>query len=311
MQTESQSQSQSDHTGSNGFNGSRNGRKSGPAGLPIDLANHFLECGKIGRYLTVADESRFVVTDDFGAGARMTSVATAAASVFSRDSLVAQAALIPLGLQAVRTDHRKMDRFEELFTLIEQSALSQEVRGSAESVLRTGFKEARIRDLERELGGMISPARVRYRAFLMIVRQLMEKRISVSGFRDEFLEFTRAVAGKLDFGIFSFCLDRIFANPEIPMNAKGALIAEILLFPALIRRELLTNTLSQPKQDSRFLDFVRGTIEREMENEAVVEIYLLVTLKSSRMSLREVEDMFLDSTQSALGSLGGDAMRFI
>ncbi len=298
------------NAGKNGFNGSKNGRKSGPAGLPVDLANHFLECGKIGRYLTVADESRFVVTDDFGAGAKMAPVATAAASVFSRDSLVAQAALIPLGLRASRTEKRKTERFEELFTLIEKTAFSQEVRDSAEQVLKAGFREARIRDLERELGGTISPARVRYRSFLDVIRQLMEKRISAEGFRDEFLEFTRAVAGKLDFGIYSFCLDRIFTNSEIPMNAKGALVAEILLFPTLIRRELLTNILSQPKQDRRFVDFVRGVIEREMENDTVVEIYLLVTLKSSRLSLREVEDMFLDPAYSAPDRAGADALRF-
>jgi len=290
--------------GHNGFNGHKPG--------PIDLADHFLECGKIGRYLTVADESRYVVTDDFSAGVKMASIASAAASVFSRDALVAQAALIPLGFRAANAEHRKMGQFEELFTLIEQTALSQEVRGSAEMVLKTGFREARIRDLEKQLGGMISPARVRYRAFLEIVRQLMEKRVSVSGFRDEFLEFTRAVAGKLDFGIFSFCLDRIFSNPQIPSNAKGAVIAEILLFPPLIRRELLTNILSQPKQDRKFVDFVRGAIEQELENEDVVEIYLLVTLKSSRMSLREVENMFMESTESALlGMVGGNnAMRF-
>ncbi len=278
----------------------------------VDLADHFLECGKIGRYLTVADESRFVLTDDFGADAGMASIATAAASVFSRDALVAQAALIPLGLRAARAESRKTDLFEELFTLIENTALSQEVRGSAEQVLKAGFREDRIRDLERELGGMISPARKRYRAFLEIVRQLMEKRISVSGFRDEFLDFTQAVAGKLDFGIFSYCLDRIFANPQIPMNAKGALVAEILLFPPLIRRELLTDILSRPEQERKFVDFVRSTIEREMDNEAVVEIYLLVTLKSSRLSLREVENMFMESTKSAFHDLGNGntAMRF-
>ncbi len=288
----------------NGYNGHKS-----PV---VDLADHFLECGKIGRYLTVPDESRFVVTDDFGAGAKLASIATAAASVFSRDALVAQAALIPLGLRAARSAHGKMDKFEELFSLIENTALSQEVRSSAESVLKAGFREARIRDLERELGGMISPARKRYREFLGIVRQLMEKRISAADFRDEFLEFTRAVAGRLDFGIFSFCLDRIFTNPQIPINAKGALIAEILLFPPLIRRELLTDILSQPKQDRRFVDFVRSTIEQEMENEAVVEVYLLVTLKSSRLSLREVETMFMDTKDPALDAMadGNSAMRF-
>ena len=32
---------------------------------PPDLADHFLWCSKLGRYLTVSDGSRFVITDDF------------------------------------------------------------------------------------------------------------------------------------------------------------------------------------------------------------------------------------------------------
>ncbi len=269
-----------------------------------DLAEHFLDCGKIGRYLTLVDESRFIVTDDFGTGINLPSVATATASVFSRDTLVARAALVPLGFRANRMGHNIRERYEELFTLIEKTAFSAEVRSNAEDVLRSGFQEARIRDLERELGGMTSPARQRYRAFLEIVRDLMARKISVAGFREEFLEFTRAVAGKLDFGIFSFCLDRIFMNPQIPMNAKGALVAEVMLFPALIRRELLTNILSGPGQEPEFIQFVRSLLERELENEAVVEIYLLVTLKTSRMSFGDVEDLFLKDKSSALDSLG-------
>ncbi len=271
--------------------------------MPVDLAEHFLDCGRIGRYLTLMDESRFIVTDDFGEAVKLPSVATATASVFSRDTLVARAALVPLGLKAVRGGSKTRERFEELFTLIEKSAFSAEVRHNAEDVLRDGFREARIRELERELGGMISPARQRYREFLEIVRDLMARKISVVGFREEFLEFTRAVAGKLDFGIFSFCIDRIFMNGQIPMNAKGALAAEIILFPPLIRRELFTNILSSSGQEPELLQFIRSLLERELENETVVEIYLLVTLKSSHLSLQDVEDLFLNDKASALDSL--------
>jgi hypothetical protein len=269
----------------------------------IDLAEHFLECGKIGRYLTLVDESRFIVTDDFATNIKLPSVATATASVFSRDTLVARAALVPLGLRATRLGNTTRERYEELFTLIEKTAFSAEVRSNAEDVLRSGFDQARIRDLERELGGMTSPARQRYRAFLGTVRELMARKISVEGFREEFLEFTREVAGKLDFGIFSFCLDRIFMNQQIPMNAKGALVAEVMLFPPLIRRELLTNILNGPGQEPEFIQFVRSLIEQELGNEAVVEIYLLVTLKSSRMSLGDVEDLFLNDKSSTLDSM--------
>jgi len=60
------------------------------------------------------------------------------------------------------------------------------------------------------------------------------------------------------------------------------------------------------------VDFVRSSIEQEMENEAVVEVYLLVTLKSSRLSLREVENMFMDTKDSTLDAMAGgnSAMRF-
>lgn len=273
----------------------------------VDLAEHFLECGKVGRYLTVADESRFVITDDFRADVRVSPVATAAASVFSRDTLVAQAALVPLGLRARRSNNRAMERYEELFSLIEDTALNPEVRESAQAVLQARFRESRIRAIERELGGKISPARQRYRQFLETVRQLVERKISIAGFREEFLEFTRAVAGKLDFGIYSFCLDRIFGSPHIPLNAKGALIAELLIFPPLLRRELVTNILSAPGQDRELIRFVRTVVERELDNEAVVEIYLLVTLKTSRLSVTEVEEMFLNNPGSALQTLGGGA----
>jgi len=272
-----------------------------------DLASHFLECGKVGRYLTVADESRFVISDDFRAEFAPNRVTAAAASVFSRDALVARAALIPLGQRASRLTGHRRDAYEELFGLIEQSALAPEVRDSAQSMLRTSFRESRIRALEAELGDTMSPARQRYRTFLGTIRSLMDKKISVSGFRDEFLAFTKAVAGRLDFGIYSFCLDRIFMNGRIPINAKGALVAEILLFPPLIRRELLTDLLSKSDQDRELIDFVRSLVEQELESEAVVEIYLLVTLKSSQMSVNDFEDLFRTDPDAALTTLGAEA----
>lgn len=272
-----------------------------------ELSDHFLECGKVGRYLTLADESRFIITDDFGNDQRLSKVSAAAASVFSRDPLVAQAALLPLGFEANRMTGRKRERFEALFDLIEQAAFSDEVRINAQSMLRASFREARIRALEAELGGMISPARQRYRAFLDIIRALVQKKISVSGFRDEFLAFTKAVAGQLDFGIYSFCLDRIFQSTQVPLNAKGALVAELLLFPPLIRRELLTNILSQDAPDRELADFVRTLIEQELDNETVVEIYLLVTLKTSRLSVGAFEDMFRNDPDAALTTLGAEA----
>lgn len=272
-----------------------------------DLADHFLECGKVGRYLTLADESRFIITDDFARDRGLTKVSAAAASVFSRDALVAQAALLPLGYQASRFTGRQRERYEALFDLIEQSAFSEEVRSNASAMIRTSFREARIKGLEAELGGTISPARQRYRVFLDTIRALIDRKISVSGFREEFLAFTKAVAGRLDFGIYSFCLDRIFANAKIPLNAKGAVVAELLMFPPMIRRELITNLLSQSGEDRELSMFVRSLIEQELDNEAVVEIYLLVTLKTSQLSVGVFEDMFRSDPDAALTTLGAEA----
>ena len=61
-----------------------------------DLADHFLWCSKLGRYLTVSDGSRFVITDDFR-DAPVQPEAAAVASIYSKDLLVAQSALLPLG----------------------------------------------------------------------------------------------------------------------------------------------------------------------------------------------------------------------
>lgn len=193
-----------------------------------DLADHFVACSKLGRYLTVFDESRFVITDDFTEEGTVDRTAAAVASIFSNDPLVAEAALLPLSKAALNKKMGEREHYEELFTLIEKQALDSGVKESAQSLLDSGFREARIREIEGTLGDKLSPARSRYRAFLEIVRHLIEHKITPQLFRDEFLDFTYAVAGRLDFGIYSFCLDRIFANEQIPMKAKGYLISELL-----------------------------------------------------------------------------------
>jgi len=280
------------------------------AATPPDLAEHFLECGKVGRYLTLADESRFVITDDFKAGLRLPPTATAAASVFSKDPLVAQAAIVPLGLRALHTkDSKRRDSFAQLFGLIERQALQPEIRDQAHQVLMSGFRESQIRAIEAELGGKITPARRKYRAFLDVIRRLIDGKIEAQGFREEFAAFTQAVAGKLDFGIYSYCLDRIFTNSKIPVKAKAYLVAEIVGFPALIRRELITNILSYPGQSREIIDLTKAMIERELDSELVVETYLLVTLKTSKLSVGQMQDMFLGQVQapSTLSGLGGAA----
>ncbi len=255
---------------------------------PLDLADHFLGCSKLGRYLTVYDGSRFVITDDFRENDMGNAAAAAMASIYSRDPLVAQAAILPLGRAgSMKPDTRT--KYERLFQLIESQALDPVVKKAAGHVLQHDFREAEIRAIEADLGDKLSPARLRYRAFLGVIRQLLENRVSAASFLDEFREFTRAVAGKLDFGIFSFCLDRIFGNPRITMKVKKLLGVELMKFPPLIRRELVTNVLVYPGQSAELISFLRGLVMAELEPSVVVEIELLETFKRNRLSMQDIE----------------------
>lgn len=253
----------------------------------FDTADHFVACSRLGRYLTVMDGSRFVITDDFRDQSMGGSEGAAIASIFSKDHLVAQAALLPLGRDALNS--KKFNKFERLFDLVEQQAFAPEVKANARYILEHGFREAEIRALEADLGDKLSPARLRYRAFLGVVKQLMEGRISAPAFLEEFREFTRAVAGKLDFGIYSFSLDRVFGNNSIPMKVKKLMAVELIRFPALIRRELITNLLAFPGQAHELVSFVKGLVMAELDPAVVVEIELLETFKRNRMSMQDIE----------------------
>lgn len=253
-----------------------------------DLAEHFLMCSKLGRYLTVSDGSRFVITDDFR-DAPVQPEAAAMASIFSKDLLVAQAALLPLGGAVYKMSALKREKYERLFHLIEEQALSDVVRDSAASVLRAGFRNAEIRALEAELGDKLSPARTRYREFLEVVKQLMERNITAGPFLDEFRDFTQTVAGKLDFGIYSFCLDRIFGSPRITMKVKKLLILDIIQYPTIIRRELLTNVLALRGQSRELSEFVKYMVATELGKGAAIEIELLEAFKLKRLSMHDIE----------------------
>ena len=253
-----------------------------------DLAEHFLMCSKLGRYLTVSDGSRFVITDDFR-DAPVQPEAAAMASIFSKDLLVAQAALLPLGGAVHKMSALKREKYERLFQLIEEQALSDVVRNSAADVLRAGFRNAEIRALEAELGDKLSPARTRYREFLEVVKQLMARNITAGPFLDEFRDFTQTVAGKLDFGIYSFCLDRMFGSPRITMKVKKLLILDILQYPTIIRRELLTNVLALRGQSRELSEFVKYMVATELGKGAAIEIELLEAFKLKRLSMDDIE----------------------
>ena len=257
-----------------------------------DLANHFLWCSKLGRYLTVSDGSRFIITDDFR-DAPMQPEAAAVASIYSKDLLVAQSALLPLGAPVHKMSPRKREKYERLFTLIEKQALSDVVRHSAREVLNAGFRNAEIRALEAELGDKLNPARIRYRAFLDVVKQLMDRNITAGPFLDEFRDFTLVVAGNLDFGIYSFCLDRMFGSLRIQMKVKKLLVLEILKYPPIIRRELLTNVLAYPGQARELIEFVKYMVATELGKNAVIEIELLEAFKLRRLSMEDIESSLL------------------
>ena len=263
-----------------------------------DLANHFLWCSKLGRYLTVSDGSRFVITDDFR-DAPMQPEAAAVASIYSKDLLVAQSALLPLGAPVHKMSPRKREKYERLFTLIEKQALSDVVRHSAREVLNAGFRNAEIRALEAELGDKLNPARIRYRAFLNVVKQLMDRNITAGPFLDEFRDFTHVVAGNLDFGIYSFCLDRMFGSLRIQMKVKKLLVLEILKSPPIIRRELLTNVLAYPGQARELIEFVKYMVATELGKNAVIEIELLEAFKLRRLSMEDIESSLLARTGQA------------
>ena len=274
-----------DNPSSPDFSGAPAGASGG--GRP-DLADHFLMCSRLGRYLTVADGSRFVITDDFREFP-VQPEAAAMASLYSKDLLVAQAALLPLGGAVHKMSSARRDKYERLFHLIEEQALSDVVRNSARDVLKAGFRNAEIRALEAELGDKLSPARIRYRAFLEVVKQLMDRNVTAGPFLDEFRDFTRVVAGKLDFGIYSFCLDRMFGSPRITMKVKKLLVLEILQYPPIIRRELLTNILALRGHARELTEFVKYMVATELGKNAAIEIELLEAFKLRRLSLEDIE----------------------
>ncbi|HHZ77090.1 MAG TPA: hypothetical protein EYN55_10555 [Rhodospirillales bacterium] len=252
-----------------------------------NLADHFLTCAKLGRYLTVASGSRFIITDDLREKNFMPDAA-AMAAIYSRDGLVAEAALLPLSQTIPIMDVAQRDKYERLFHLIGEQTLAGDVRNAAQSLIASRFRAAEIRDLEAELGNKLNPARLRYRDFLVVVRKLMVREISERSFMDEFKGFTQEVAGRLDFGIYSFCIDSIYSSQKIPISVKKMLALEFLNFPPLIRRELISNILAEPGQTGNMADFVSAMIDRYLALETVIEIKLLKDLKLHRFSMEEI-----------------------
>lgn len=266
----------------------------------LGLADHFVTCSRLGRYLTFQGNGRFLISDDFHSTKfRIPKDAQAMAAICSKDELVARAAIMPLAHRAASMDDVRRETYEELFELIERQALSPRVRTGVAEVLNSGFREARIRELEALLTDDLNPARKRYRAFLGTVRLLIEQRLSPGAFIDDFVDFTTSVAGHLDFGIYSYCLDRIFATPMIPLQVKKLVTIEVLGFPPLVRRELLSNALANPGVDSQAKGFIRHAVTMHLAKEHAVEIDLLEAVKERRISEREIEQRFTRAQNAA------------
>ncbi|TAN66461.1 MAG: hypothetical protein EPN20_07145 [Magnetospirillum sp.] len=252
-----------------------------PLGRSVDLAAHFMECGALNTNLSLAPGERLVITDDLLNGTVVDLAAMSMAAIVARDGQVARAAIIPLSVAASKVKAGDRHKYEHLFRLIEETAFDDSVRESAEALIAANFREAQIRELAQELGGTIGPARQRYRAFLDIIKLLIDKKISENGFLDEFLEFTRAVAGKLDFGIYALCVDRMFVSEFIPIVVKASLFGEILKYPPLVRKELVTNLLSSPKAPRELIRHARSQLAGGMSRNQMTEIVLFTMLKQS------------------------------
>lgn len=267
---------------------SRFGSNVGMNGSPPDLAAHFMECGTLNTNLTLAPGERMVITDDLFNGTVTDLAAITMAAVVARDGMVARAAILPLGLAASRVERGNRAKYEKLFALIEDTAFDVGARESAEALIHSRFREGQIRDLVQELGGTIQPARLRYRAFLDVVKLLTEKKISEPMFLDEFLDFTRTVAGKLDFGIYSMCVDRLFASRRIPLPVQVSLLKEVLKFPPLVRKELATNLLAAPGARPELVAQARHEMAGLMSRDQLTEIVLFTTLKLTWAAQRAI-----------------------
>ncbi len=240
-----------------------------------------MECGALNTNLSLAPGERLIITDDLLDGSIVDFAAVSMAAIVARDGQVARAAIIPLSVAASKVKPRDRQKYERLFQLIEETAFDESVRESAEALIAANFRDSQIRELAAELGGTIGPARARYRAFLDIIKLLIAKKISESGFLDEFLEFTRAVAGKLDFGIYSMCVDRMFVSEHIPLMVKASLFGEIVKYPPLVRKELVTNLLSSPKAPRELVNHARSQLAAGMSRTQMTEIVLFTMLKQS------------------------------
>jgi hypothetical protein len=83
----------------------------------------------------------------------------------------------------------------------------------------------------------------------------------------------------------------MFKNIKISEDIKKLLLIELLSFPNLIRRELLSNLLSQPNQKAELIEFTNMTLNQQLSPESVVEIILLKDIKMRRLSMDAINSL--------------------
>lgn len=254
------------------------------------LAEHFVQCSHLGRFLTTADDSRFLITDDFLTSKFKEPDAAAIAAIVSRDSLVAQSALAPLGLAASRLSARFKPRFEKLFDFIGRTAPDATVRGLAREVLDTGMEAKGVDIVKAEIDSRLAPARAEFKKFLGLISFLADGRMTPGMFRQEFQQFTETVAGRIEFGVYAHYLDTFFASPKVSARAKGLIAVELIGFPRLIRRELITNLLVNDRAPMDVRSLTETMVNQQLDVKTAKDIALLRTLKNARTSIRKMHE---------------------
>lgn len=77
----------------------------------------------------------------------------------------------------------------------------------------------------------------------------------------------------------------------MPVKTKALVVAEILGFPPMIRRELLSNILSAPSLAPELSQFVQSQMTEKLPPEASMEITLLLSLKTSQINVAQLKGM--------------------
>jgi hypothetical protein len=70
---------------------------------------------------------------------------------------------------------------------------------------------------------------------------------------------------------------------------KKLLVLEILQFPPIIRRELLTDILALHGQIRELVEFIKYMVATELGKNAAIEIELLEAFKLQRLSMEDIE----------------------